>query len=155
MSLIDISQPRGVRAELGPSPAATADGGGGPPGAEHGATAVAYLLVHNSPDQPTGHHRTGWTLIARHDQLWDWSTELAAHGAGTHARPRAAQAVAVRVLAGHGVTVEGWSDEPADQAGDPPVCRARVTHPRAPSVSAPGWRLVDLWAAVSHQLRGH
>jgi hypothetical protein len=73
---------------------------------------AGYVLVYNPPDAPAPGHRRGWTLHARPARPRDWSTSLAGHGAGIHTGPRAAKAVAVRVLADRGVAVSGWADRP-------------------------------------------
>lgn len=81
--------------------------GSGGSGVEGG---LGYVLVYNPPDAPApGHHR-GWSLTAWPAGPRAWSTRLAAHGAGEHAGPRVAKAVAVRILGEHGVTVGGWAD---------------------------------------------
>jgi hypothetical protein len=71
---------------------------------------VGYVLVYNRADAPAPGYRRGWTLHAWPAGPRDWSASLAGHGAGEHTGPRAAKAVAVRVLAGRGVTVDSWAD---------------------------------------------
>lgn len=87
-----------------------------------GPTAV-YLLVHNPPETPAAGYGRGWTLVASHASTPCWSVSLAAHGADTHAGPRVAKAVAMRVLADHGVWVEGWCD---GDSAEPAMFRARL-----------------------------
>jgi hypothetical protein len=124
-------------------------------------SAVAYLLIYNPPEGPDVPSSPevplagGWTLLARRDTGWGWSRSLAAHGASAHAPARVAKAVAVRVLASFGVTVEGWTnDQPAAQhaaqPADPAVFRARLATAQyaGPPMAAPR-------RAVFGQLQGH
>lgn len=83
-----------------------------------------YLLVFNEPDAPADRYGIGWTLTAWRDSGRQWSVQLAARGAGAGATVRTAQAVAVRVLAEHGVPVFGWND---GGGGGPLTFRARFT----------------------------
>lgn len=69
---------------------------------------VVYVLVFNPPEAPAPDYGVGWTVVAWHGDRWRWSVALAARGAGAHAGPRVAKAVAVRVLGAQGVPVEDW-----------------------------------------------
>lgn len=59
------------------------------------------------------HTGSGWVLLTRRRS--GWATPLAAHGAGSHASLRVAQAVGVRVLHELGVEVTSWC--PTDDDG--------------------------------------
>lgn len=100
---------------------------------------ATYVLVFNDPDTPTPSYGMGWTLVGWQDNgSRRWTSSLAAHGAGAHTGPRVAKAVAVRVLAAHGLTVEGWRD---DQSGD--LCLSRAVLATEPSSSASEARGAD------------
>src|SRR4051794_32547594 len=146
MSLIGMSSFDGVGCPRDPAALlATAQDGDPVVGTPDAPDTVVYLLVYNAPEGPAGGDPgAGWTLVARHDTGWGWSRSLAAHGAGVHAPARVAKAVAVRVLSGQGVAVEGWSaDQPAvqpavqpvDQPVDTAVFRARLVS--APTAARP------------------
>ncbi|HEY2223194.1 hypothetical protein [Actinomycetospora sp.] len=82
---------------------------GGPDGLR-GPDAI-YLLVYNDPESPSPSYGKGWTLLSsRGRDPRRGAASLAGHGAGALAGPRVAQAVAVRVLADHGVAVGGWHE---------------------------------------------
>jgi hypothetical protein len=151
MSLTDLPKVEPVVLDQCPTPDHASD-------AENSAArrpAAVYVLVGNDPDNPATGYPGGWTLSAHHDTGWSWSTALAARGAGAHASPRVAQAVAVRVLSEHGVTVGGWSaSEPPDPSAHPVSFRARLDPaPPAGAGAAPSSpRLRDI---MSRQLQGH
>ena len=97
------------------------------------SSGVQYLLVRRGAAGPvpwvhdgSAVCRPGWTLLARSGSGWIWSIGLDARGAGRSAPAGVAQAVGVRVLAGHGVVVRGWSVP--DDAG-PDVFHAEVVDP--------------------------
>ncbi len=127
-------------------------------------TTTRYLLVYNDPEEPTGRYGMGWTLIACHDELWDWSTALAARGAGAHATTCVAKAVAVRVLSEQGIAVQGWSEagsdvaEPTEVAGDQAVFRAQIPAPRlavGPSAAVPAGGATGHLVVGPRTLWGH
>lgn len=61
------------------------------------------------------------------------AVSLAARGAGAHAGPRVAKAVAVRVLAHRGVPVAGWCDPaPVEEPDGLTMFRARLDPPADP-----------------------
>lgn len=109
MSLLDLHKLIPLAREHRAGPTTTAAEG-------DDGRAAGYVLVYNPPDEPAPGHRRGWTLHARPARPRDWSAPLAGHGAGVHTGPRAAKAVAVRVLADRGVAVSGWA-ELADPEG--------------------------------------
>lgn len=92
------------------------------------ASVTAYRLVYNAPEEAIGGHGVGWTLVGSSTGGWRWTMALAAHGAGALARPRVAKAVAVRVLAQHGIAVEAWADDRSadEQPAGPTVFLAVV-----------------------------
>lgn len=161
MSLIDITQIDMTRIE---ERAGLRETAAAPRAAERTDARTRYLLVYHGPEGPTGLYGMGWTLIACHDDLWNWSTALAARGAGAHATARVAKAVAVRVLTEQGVTVQGWSDaepdaaEPSEVAGDGAVFRAQVPPPRVaadPSAATPTGGTAGHPVAGPLTVRGH
>jgi hypothetical protein len=91
------------------------------------AAAGGYVLVYNPPDQRAPGYGQGWTLTAWPPRPRTRATSLAERGAGMHAGPRVAKAVAVRVLAEHGVPVAGWCDPASGEApGELTMFRARL-----------------------------
>lgn len=100
---------------------------------------VVYLLVCGPLvcDPLVGHGGrvgTGWVLEAWERGRRGWSEPLAGRGAAPSAAARVAQAVAVRVLGGHGVAVRDWHPAGAE---DRPVFRARLRCAAAPDRSGP------------------
>jgi hypothetical protein len=156
MNLIDVPQFELVEPRLGPRPNSAPDDDRAP-GADRPAV---YTLAYHDPDTPGAGHPVGWTLVARYDMGWCWSTSLGARGAGAHAAARVAQAVAVRVLTEQGVAVEGWSDPEHGNTSDdqtPAIVsfRARPVVP-APSASSPRPQAHPwLRRIVCRQLQGH
>ena len=151
MSLIDLPKVEPVELDQSPAPhhASDAEGSAAP------RPAAVYVLVGNDPADPATRYPDGWTLSAHHDTGWSWSTGLAARGAGAHASPRVAQAVAVRVLSEHGVTVGGWSaSEPPDRSAHPVSFRAWLD-PSPPAGSGTAPSSPRLRAILSRQLQGH
>jgi hypothetical protein len=93
------------------SPAAVADVLVPDPRTSSDERDVTHLLVYNDPEAFEPSYPPGWTLFAgRGDGRQAWRESLAAHGAGSQARSRVAKAVAVRMLSGRGLIVEGWVD---------------------------------------------
>lgn len=106
-----------------------------------GEPAAVYLLVYHSPETPAADHGVGWTLMASQGGRRCWSTSLAARGAGAHAGPRVAKAVAERILAEREVTVEDWSDgqpRQSKEADQPATFRAHLRTPGQDDPAAPG-----------------
>jgi hypothetical protein len=152
MSLTDLPNVEPVELDQRPTPDHASDAEN-PPAPR---PAAVYMLVGNDPhDQATG-YPGGWTLSAHHDTGWSWSTPLSARGAGAHASPRVAQAVAVRVLSEHGVAVGGWSaSEPPDSSAHPVSFRARLA-PSSPAGAGAGAPSTTwLRDTMSRQLQGH
>lgn len=100
---------------------------------------MSYVLVHSGSDPAASSGPTpsvpglglcgpGWTVLAAHGSRWSWSIRLDAQGAAYAASTGVAQAVAVRVLAAHGIDVLGWN--PADPEAR--ACSAVTVTPRAP-----------------------
>lgn len=92
--------------------------------------AGSYLLVSQALVRPVDGDRTGWRLLGYRDGLQCFSTSLAGHGAPVTATVATAQAVADRVLAGHGVTTTGSHaldglDDYAAYSADAPTAPAR------------------------------
>jgi hypothetical protein len=157
MSLIDVPQVELIEPGQSPKHDFASDADGAP---ERPTSPPVFALVYYDPDVPGAGCPVGWTLTARYDTGWCWSTSLAARGAGAHATTRVAQAVAVRVLTEQGVAVEGWADpdpDPAshDQTAGRVSFRARPGR-TAPSASSLG-RQANPWLRriVSRQLQGH
>jgi hypothetical protein len=149
MSLIDLRNVEPVELDQSPTPASDAEGSAAPP------PAAVYVLLGNDPDDPATGYPHGWTLSAHHDTGWSWSTALAARGAGAHASPRVAQAVAVRVLSEHGVKIGGWSaSEPPGRSAHPVSFRAWLD-PSPPAGSGTAPSSPRLRAILSRQLQGH
>jgi hypothetical protein len=129
----------------------------GPFNAASTPATTTYRLVYNASEAPAAGYGLGWTLVGDQEAGWRWTMSLAARGAGAHTEPRVAKAVAVRVLAQDGVTVEAWADDrPTDEhLGGPAMFRALLHGPSHP-ISAP--RAADeptrprIW---TWRLRGH
>jgi hypothetical protein len=81
-----------------------------------------------------------WTLTFTAAEGPSWSMALTARGAGPQAPIRVAEAVAVRVLAGFGVEVQGWAP------GDPAPLGPRAAGP------SPGYCAVLTSTATRPQL---
>lgn len=115
------------------------DAGTDPPrGPGPGEAGEGYVLVYNPPDQPAPGHGQGWTLTTWQPGPRPRAVSLAARGAGAHAGPRVAKAVAVRVLAEHGVPVAGWCDPaPGDEFGGLTMFRARLGPATDPPTEPP------------------
>ena len=91
------------------------------PAATTGPADTEYVLVREGPPP-----LEGWSLHCRRGGRVVQSIPLAPRGAAPRVRPAVAQAVAVRVLAEHGVFVSGWNQ--ADEARD--VVRFVARRPR-------------------------
>lgn len=108
-----------------------------------------YMVVFNPPEDPGPGYGVGWTLVGVPSSRWHWTLALAARGAGVHADPRTAKAVAVRVLAEQGVHVDHWSDA---QPGWPATFHARLRTPTEPPdpASGPAAPPLRLWRIRRH-----
>lgn len=71
---------------------------------------TVYRLVRDTP-AGSPDSGNGWTLVGELTEGWCWTIALSARGASADAGPRIAKAVAVRVLAQQGVTVDAWADD--------------------------------------------
>lgn len=98
---------------------------------------VSYLLFHSGEDpeafpeharRHAGSARCGpgWSVLASHGDRWSWSIRLDAHGAAFGAPPQVAQAVAVRVLAGHAIAIAGWDPGGPDSRAHVAVTTERI-----------------------------